>query len=130
MPPPALWHYTTEATATVLGDEGLLYPAVQLVPPKDLSRSPHLRAENMARQLIWLTDLEELDCVALRLAPGRVYHRYSVVAGQVPVLPWSTLRTIWPKPVVEILEIEGTMPEHWFVSRRPVPVIHSSYEYC
>lgn len=125
---PTLWHYTATAFV-VLGRAGELHPAIHLASPKDL-RSPHSRAHNMSQQLVWLTDLEELDCAALRLPLGQVYHQYQVIKDGAPVLPWSMVRKEWPKDVVRELESSGTQPEHWFVSRGPVPVIHSSYDYC
>ena len=128
--PPVLWHYTTPETFEALGEAGMLHPAVHLVTAKDLPRSPLNRAENMAKQLIWLTDLEEMDCVALRLPTGRLYHRYQVAPGGPPVTPWRLVRTGWPDVIVEELESAGTAPEHWYVTRGPVPVIYSSYDYC
>lgn len=130
MPPSVLWHFTTSSAFTLIGHNGVLYPAVVLTPPKDLHRSPHTRAENMAKQLIWLTDLEELDCDALRLPLGHVYHRYQMIPDGPPVTPWSLVRGAWPKAVVKELESEGTQPDHWYVTRGPVHVIYSSYDYC
>lgn len=130
MPPLVLWHYTTPAAFDVLGESGILHPAVHLVTAKDLARSPHMRAENMAKQLIWLTDLEELDCAALRLTPWRLYHRYQVAPDAPPITPWRLVRTSWPDVIVQELESAGTEPDHWYVTRVPVPVIYSSYDYC
>ena len=128
--PPILWHYTTPEVAEPLGDTGLLYPAIALIRAKDLSRSHHSKVENMAQQLVWLSDMDELDCSALGLPLGRVYHRYSVVASPVQVMSWTMVRKNWPKEVRKALETEGTEPDRWWVTRGPVPVIHSSYDYC
>src|SRR6185503_45858 len=97
--PPALWHFTTPATFAALGEVGTLHPAVHLVTAKDLPRSPLNRAENMAKQLIWLTDLEVLNCAALRLHPGQLYHRYLMAPGGPPVTPWRLVRASWPEVI-------------------------------
>jgi hypothetical protein len=127
---PTLWHYTTPEAAEALGESGLLYPAISLIRAKDLTRSHHSKIENMAQQLVWLSDMDELDCPALGLVVGRVYHRYQVVDSPVQMMPWQVVRKDWPKHVRKALETDGTEPNRWWVTRGPVPVIHSSYDYC
>lgn len=107
-----LWHFTCDTDAELLGDVGLAVPAGDhLMPP-----------------LVWLTDsprprIEGLPHHGHVDTCGPLLHRYSVEPGVFDADPWVEFRRSLADEVVWALELaEGAQPEHWLVSRNPIPV--------
>lgn len=80
-------------------------------------------------QLVWLTDLdfpdrEGLGLTSRLIACDRTRYRFTVhPQSATPVEHWSTARRRFRPTYVEALEkARGAKPEHWWISREPVPV--------
>lgn len=126
-----LYHYTCRHSLDGIRETGLVYPAVKMRVAKDLPR-PLERKFNMVGQLVWLTDLASItglnrNMIGLTMGTlvkcDRTEHRFEVIGEDVPIFQWAELRVRWPVDIVTDLEtLPGARPEHWFVSRGPVPV--------
>lgn len=76
--------------------------------------------------LVWMTDLEPpaprlaLGLTSYSLNCDRLQHAFEV--EQSPTVQWwIDYRKTHPE--LRVLELDGTLPMHWYVSESPVPVI-------
>lgn len=125
-----LWHYTCSHGKDSIIETGLVYPAVRLRRAADL-KAPLQRMANMISQLVWLTDLpsiipmnrNQVGLTMNALDCDRTEARFEVLRDDPPIYWWMELRERWPVDIVNDLErLDGARPQHWFVSRGPVPV--------
>jgi hypothetical protein len=125
MIPETLYHYTCAHVRELLGDEGVLRPAVDLVP---YGRRPLLTP---AAMWVWLTDMETPNPGALGLTRhlitcDRTEYRYRVdmaAAGE-DIWRWSDVRLRTRPRFRRAMESEYARPSRWFISARPVPVFY------
>lgn len=123
---PTLWHYTCMHGHGALGDTGELLPLADLEPRRVLLLPEPFR---VMTTLVWLTDLDVPDAAGLGLtsivvACDRTRYRYRVT-DDTDCVRYTTVRRDLPPRVAELLERSGrTLPAHWWVSRRPVPVMY------
>jgi hypothetical protein len=108
-----LYHYTCDHAVDRIGVSGLLLPGALMA--------------GLGDEFAWFTDLEvpivpALGLTSVLLTCDRTAHRYRVV-DDVDVLPWRNTRWTVDKLRRDAIEVPGTSPGNWFVSRRPVPVV-------
>lgn len=109
-----LYHFTCRHSAGRIGRRGTLTPV----------RQPALAASGAPR-LVWLTDLDAPERVALgltstTLACDRMEVRYRVVDAST-VQSWQTFKVRLDRTEVSALEL-GRRHRSWYVSAAPVAV--------
>lgn len=103
-----LYHYTCDHGAKGLGLQDHLLPNMHPL---------------LGMPLVWLTDLdapfiEPLGLTSHMLSCDRTEYRYRVTDART-CIPWVRY-----EHRDRSIEIDGTMPMHWWVSEQPVPVIY------
>ena len=103
---PTLWHYTCQHAHDKITDT--------LRPGLD--------------GFVWLTDLDApymqaLGLTRYLLACDRTAHRYRVTDTR-DVMPYVTIRSTLDTLRRVGLEVDGTLPRHWYVSTTHVPVVY------
>jgi hypothetical protein len=126
-----LYHYTCHHARSALGLEGDLLPIRLLVTPGAPLRNSEWRAD-----LVWLTDLglpirDALGLTRLIVKCDRTAYRYRVT-DEADAVPWTTERRQFlaenREQVAELERAPGARPAHWFVARKPVPVVLDQVE--
>lgn len=127
-PRPDLYHFSCSHTFEAMGRWGVLRPLVDLAPPEMLEPLDDI-ARVMA-SFVWLTadpnptkraiglDNPAFEC-------DRMAHRYRVSrkSGHTCV-SWESVSQQWPPHLVATLRKSPLKPSTWWLSPRPVPVIH------
>lgn len=81
----------------------------------------------LGEQLAWFTDLSEPDALALGLTSetldcDRTSFRFEV-AAVADCEPWCRYARRLPRVVRDEMECPPGLPRHWWVSRKPIPVL-------
>lgn len=131
---PVLWHYTCHHGHAALGERGTLLPA-RAHTPGAVTRLelllPELAAEAQSLlDLIWMTDLQQADPLALGLTArtwargcDRTAYRYRVLDPGLATAYRQCWRDVLPRRVHTELTTDGwSKPGHWWVATEPVPV--------
>jgi hypothetical protein len=116
--PVRLWHFTCADSRDKIDAAGVLIPNAHPWFPVPL---------------VWLTDLEDAPAEVLfgyptgQLVCDRSQYRYEVEDVSLAV-PWHRYARGLHRTVRERAEsVPGSMPAHWWVSDRPVPVLASAF---
>lgn len=129
-----LYHYSCVHSRDGIVDSGLIYPGFKLQSPRTRTLAPTNKIGNMVSQMVWLTDLASITGINRNMVGltknglncDRTAFRFEVTNENVPIFRWAELRERWPVDIVLALEtLDGARPEHWFVSRGPVPAVLS-----
>lgn len=109
-----LYHYTCEHAAPQIAKSDALLP----------NEHPYLGG----RPLVWLTDFDK----PMRQGLGLTSHVLHCNRTGWQVVVDTNDATWWPtyartnglsRPLRDQLEIPGTYPSHWWVSREPLPIV-------
>lgn len=119
-----LYHYTCSHSY------GELVRGGTLLPTADRADVTGLGINAWPTFFVWLTDRPEPDADALGLTRNyiecdRTAHRFRVTDAS-HVVPWLRLLEAEPgyASVASLLDSPGADPSAWWVSRKPVPVVH------
>ncbi len=117
-----LFHYTCDHGHAQLGPHrATLRPAIEVIGPG--------RDAPWTSQFVWLTDLDKPDRIGLGLTSEILYcdrtsHRYRVVDQEL-CTHWPLMAArLDPSTRAQLEDVDGAMPEHWWVSSHPVPVVY------
>lgn len=114
-----LWHFTCEHAARQITARGMVRPVGLLRP--DMVLPDEMR---FLRYLTWATDLHCADAAVLGLTRlgitcDRTKVTYRIVQPEqyVPWSQWAESIEV-PATVLAGMHLDGTKPDHWFVSTR------------
>lgn len=121
--PLTLWHYTCDHGRTLIGDPGILVPALELVP---MTQRDDV---GITGRVVWLTDLDTpirdaLGLTSRILRCDRTAHRYRVDHPGYATRYVEWARTLDRETRHSLELAPGAMPMHWYVSTRPVRVTY------
>lgn len=110
------YHYTCDHGRAGIGDSGKLLP----------------NGSDDMPLVVWVTDLPEPDLVGLGLTSTilsceRWKYRYRVTDER-SILPYHQMQHQIDWRVQLSLHHAGSMPEHWFVSFRPLAAVYDPIE--
>jgi hypothetical protein len=136
---PKLYHYTCGHHHPAISRTGILRPGKDLAVTR--AQRDALASNPISRsvcQVVWLTELPHivwLNGAVLGLTNhalldcDRTRHRYRVTPSAMPVVPWATLREVWPRHVVAALEaVPGVEPATWWASRGPLNAVYDPHQ--
>lgn len=145
-----LYHYTCSHAHRLIGDDGLLRPAIAVATPaqrRALRGNPY---SARTAQVVWLTTMPNLTWLNRQaaglgmdgaLAAGkrrrspnppracdRTRYRWAVTDEDALIEPWTDLRQFWPRwLVIDLERLPGALPATWWCSRGPLRAVYSPH---